>query len=475
MNSIVNFQAHHIEPLTLADKLFRSGMLHRNIKSPEAAFALMLAGSELGLGPWQSLSTINVIDGKPTISPQLMLALAERSGQLEDIAITGDDTQAKVVIKRKGRTAHTETFTIADAGRLKLTEKYNWQQQPKVMLRWRCVAAAMRMVFPDVILGMYTPEEMGADVTVSESGEMTVTVEPVSDAPAALDKLRSNALPTTDVTVSESGETEPPPAPPRQTPPPAVTHWHEKTQLFTHSERIGVQDADQFKALTGKAHSTFADANAALEAVTAAMSTWTTASRVCFNRALEFHYGLKLMQASDAFKVPDWDKLTSPLAALKYCKSEATVRNVPVMGRVLDYQAFTTSNGETKVMDFTVALNGDTNGILRLFGGRTALRKHLGDVLIHAVRLETGDVQAIDDWTPGQYRLNVPVLIAHEGGKITRITRPGAPAPAQSSADDDVIDDVHTDADAVFNNLPGGLPEVEAPKKAKKRAAQPTI
>lgn len=162
----------------MARTLFASGLLPKGANSPEKAMAIILLGRELSVAPWQAISTINVIDGKPTISPQLMLALIEASGQSEDMKITDDGNTCTVIMTRKGRSPHTETFSMQDAVALNLDGKYNWKQQPKTMRKWRTVAACARVVYPDVILGLYTPEEMGADVTVSDSGEMSIVDVP---------------------------------------------------------------------------------------------------------------------------------------------------------------------------------------------------------------------------------------------------------------------------------------------------------
>ena len=50
-----------------------------------------------------------------------------------------------------------------DAKTLGLAGKDNWKKQPATMLKWRAVSACARVVFPDVIQGMYTPEEIGQD------------------------------------------------------------------------------------------------------------------------------------------------------------------------------------------------------------------------------------------------------------------------------------------------------------------------
>lgn len=159
-----------------ATMLVKTGFLPQAINSPEKAIAIILTGRELGIGTMAALNTINVIQGKPTVSPQLMLALIERSGQLEDIQIVNVDNSVRCTMKRRGRSPHTEFFGEAEATAMQLKGKDNYKKQAFTMYKWRAVAACARVVFPDIISGLYTPDEMGGNV--NEDGEL---LPPVKD------------------------------------------------------------------------------------------------------------------------------------------------------------------------------------------------------------------------------------------------------------------------------------------------------
>lgn len=177
---------------TQARALITSKFFPSSITTPEQAIVVKMYGDMLGI-PWvAAMNTINVIQGKPTISPQLMIALARRTGQLEDLKIEADDNGATVTVTRKGQTPYTETFTMTDAKKLGLDSKDNYRKQPKTMLKWRAVAAAFRVVFPDAILGFYTPDEMGADVNTTEDGDMRVlNPDPIPDPRAISTEWRN--------------------------------------------------------------------------------------------------------------------------------------------------------------------------------------------------------------------------------------------------------------------------------------------
>lgn len=179
--------------------LLKSGFLPQSIKSPEQALAIILQGRELGIGPMAALNNISIIQGKPTVSPQLMLAMANATREVEDVQITSSEQGATVTIKRKGRKAHTTTFGPKDAKAMGLDGKDNYKKQPATMYQWRAVAANLRVTFADVILGLYTPDEMGAVVDEEgaiESGfneplreAVTVSGEIVDDSVVATDEL----------------------------------------------------------------------------------------------------------------------------------------------------------------------------------------------------------------------------------------------------------------------------------------------
>jgi hypothetical protein len=162
----------------LATTLLRSGFLPTALKTPEQVIAVMLKGQELGIPPMEALNSINVVNGKPTVSPQLMLALARRSKELEDLKIERLEDAVMVTVKRKGQSPHSTRFGAMEARALNLNRKDNYIKQPFTMYQWRALAANLRVTFPDIIGGLYTPEEMGADVEVTADGtQIFVTPE----------------------------------------------------------------------------------------------------------------------------------------------------------------------------------------------------------------------------------------------------------------------------------------------------------
>lgn len=172
-----------------ADVLVRSGFLPSAINTPEKALAIMQAGRELGIPPMIAFQTVNFIQGKISVSPQMMLAKARQSGELENFSIQKNDQQATVKVKRKGQDEVTTVFTMEMANKMGLGAKDNWKKMPAIMLQWRAIAENLRMTFCDVIAGLYTYDELGADMD-AEGNLTTVTTRGTVQMPKALSETK---------------------------------------------------------------------------------------------------------------------------------------------------------------------------------------------------------------------------------------------------------------------------------------------
>ncbi len=173
------------------DVLVQSGFLPDSIKNASQAIVIMLEGRELGIPPMQAFQSIDAINGNPTTKPRTMVALALQTGELEDWRIERERDPMRVTcyVKRAGFSEITETWTLNRAKKYKtkqdgsvipLTEKYNWRQDPLKMLEWRSIGGAFRQAFPDVLQGLYTPDEAQSMVPddVEEVDEGDVEYEP---------------------------------------------------------------------------------------------------------------------------------------------------------------------------------------------------------------------------------------------------------------------------------------------------------
>lgn len=158
--------------------------------TPNDAFVALMLGIELGFKPMTALQHISVVQGKPSLDGKGMLAVIHASGLLKDMKVEGDSKQCKVTMTRSNGITHSASFTIEQAKSAGLVKNGGaWEKYPERMLEWRCVAFCARVLFPDVIGGVYTPEELADNVLVEPDGAMTI----VSDTKSR-DQLREEMI-----------------------------------------------------------------------------------------------------------------------------------------------------------------------------------------------------------------------------------------------------------------------------------------
>ncbi len=160
-----------MEDLLKVGRFFvESGMMPPGVNTASKAALIIWKGHELGIKPLQAVTGINVIQGRPSIAPQLMLNKIIQSKEAEFFKfVESTNERCTIHAKRKNGLEIIETFSMEDAGRIMskednkvipLSQKSNYRNQPKIMLRWRCVSAVGRIIFPDVIEGCHTPDEL---------------------------------------------------------------------------------------------------------------------------------------------------------------------------------------------------------------------------------------------------------------------------------------------------------------------------
>lgn len=156
---------------------------------PNDVFLVLYTGRDIGISLTTALREIHIIDGKPTISPKLKLALVRQHGagkvypHQAPRRTFGPEGEERWVLCPCGSDApangaeeatwhaerpdepgiiHTSTFTMADAEAANLTRKDNWRSYPARMLSWRARGYLLDDVFSEVGTGLYSPDEMGA-------------------------------------------------------------------------------------------------------------------------------------------------------------------------------------------------------------------------------------------------------------------------------------------------------------------------
>jgi hypothetical protein len=150
------------EALRFADYLAESTIVPKDFaKNPGNILVAIQWGMELGLQPMQAMQNIAVINGRPALWGDAVIALVRSSPLCEYVYENTDGDVATCRVKRRGEEEQVRTFSMADAKAAGLIGKAGpWTQYPKRMLQLRARAFALRDVFPDVLRGMPVAEEV---------------------------------------------------------------------------------------------------------------------------------------------------------------------------------------------------------------------------------------------------------------------------------------------------------------------------
>lgn len=181
-----------------AETIIDSGLLPNSITEPEQVITIVQHGKELGLTPHIALNNIHVIAGRPVISSSMLGAMLKKHGVewlITEDFVTIDSPNGKPdkrttyefywkssvtdAVMKSGFSITWNQMAIAG-----YTDKQNWSKYPKEMMRARCLSYAVRAMFPEVLLGMYSDVELNdvaaelgdteRDIVVTEEGDVQI-------------------------------------------------------------------------------------------------------------------------------------------------------------------------------------------------------------------------------------------------------------------------------------------------------------
>lgn len=167
---IVTYQDNAIQNYNdlenVAKAMISSGYFADSTKISQAIVKIM-AGREIGLGPFSSMNGIHIIQGKPAFGANIMAGKVKSSGRYNYRVTENTDTVCTIEFMEhfngSWTTIGTSSFSITDA---KKAGTKNLDKFPRNMLFARAMSNGVRWYCPDVMNGstVYTPEELGADV-----------------------------------------------------------------------------------------------------------------------------------------------------------------------------------------------------------------------------------------------------------------------------------------------------------------------
>lgn len=173
-----------------------------------------------GKAPLELAKTYHIIEGKLTMRADAMLGRYLASGgkvkwtERTDKRVAGmwtcDGNDVEIAVSLD------EMIKNGVAGSLGKI-KANWQKFPRQMLTARCISEAVRLLMPQIVAGIYTPEEV-SDFSNSEKNivtkpvpvaaqisEVEIVEDPVNAVKGRLDELLQKYEPRATKYLSENG------------------------------------------------------------------------------------------------------------------------------------------------------------------------------------------------------------------------------------------------------------------------------
>lgn len=147
----------------IAETLSKSGLVPKDYQNKPADIVVAMAwGAELGLPPLSAIQNIAVINGRPALWGDAVLALIKTKPDYEYVKESFDEKNmtATCIAKRRNEPECTGTFSQKDAELAGLWGRLTWKAYPKRMLQMRARSFALRDAFPHHLKGIALAEEV---------------------------------------------------------------------------------------------------------------------------------------------------------------------------------------------------------------------------------------------------------------------------------------------------------------------------
>ena len=128
-------------------------------KNPQEAMAIMLLCQAEGLHPAIAMRDFHVIQGRPALKADAMLARFQQAGGSVSWKEYTDEKVTGLFTHPQGGSLEL-SWTLRQAKEIGIANKDNWKNYPRAMLRARVISEGIRSVFPGCVVGVYTPEEV---------------------------------------------------------------------------------------------------------------------------------------------------------------------------------------------------------------------------------------------------------------------------------------------------------------------------
>jgi hypothetical protein len=235
----------------IAKDFVESGLFSQ-FKNPQQALVTIMAGHEFGLGPFEAMTSIYVVQGKPSFYSHKFADMLKRSGKYNYRVKEHTDKVCSIDFLEKSESnweiVGNSTFTVEDAQKADLLKNPNFTKYPRNMLYARAMTNGAKWYCPDAFngTGAYEPSELGADVEWAEDG--TQTVVNVPEPEVTTKPYVADSVPTEQ---SDTGN--------------AQTHfkqeWKDETKMGTEAKELTINTFTELQSANGRPYAkiTFLD------------------------------------------------------------------------------------------------------------------------------------------------------------------------------------------------------------------------
>jgi hypothetical protein len=163
-----------------------------DVQDEAKAVVKVMAGAELGLPPFASMTGIHIIQGRPALGANVIATLIKNDPRYNYRVLEHTAQVCRIQFYENGEPCGVSEFTTDDARK---AGTKNMDKFPKNMLFARAISNGAKWYTPGIFGGapIYTPEELGADV--DEDGnviEGSYSHAPVAVTPPATPKANGN-------------------------------------------------------------------------------------------------------------------------------------------------------------------------------------------------------------------------------------------------------------------------------------------
>jgi len=146
----------------LAEVAFNSRCFGTKFPSIESMYVAMLEGRALGMSAIVSLKNAYVVKGNIGWSARCLRGqcLKHPSCEYFDVIWDAEEKTATAIFRRKGRPEQRHMVTLTDAREREFFGNPKWKTDPQSMLIACAEREAARLGWPDVVAGLWTPEEL---------------------------------------------------------------------------------------------------------------------------------------------------------------------------------------------------------------------------------------------------------------------------------------------------------------------------